>query len=111
MTATKLIPLMKKQAAVPKLAMINPAIDGPTMRAPLKIELFSEMALSKSSRLAISTVKAWRAGISKPSAMPLHAAMSMIVVGEASCRSTSTPRRNAKAISKTCVTRRMFRFG
>jgi len=58
-------------------------MDGPIARAPWKIELLSEIALSKSSRLVISTVKDCRAGISNPMAMPLNAAMTMMNEAEA----------------------------
>ena len=54
----KLTPLRKKHIVVPTLAISSPAIEGPTIRAPLKIELLREIAFSKSSRLVISTVNA-----------------------------------------------------
>ena len=57
-TATKVTPFRKKQVATPTAPISKPATDGPTTRAPFTIELFSEMAFSKSSRLVISTVNA-----------------------------------------------------
>src|SRR6266700_3049557 len=71
-TATKVTPFRKKQVATPTAPISRPATDGPTTRAPFTMELLSEIAFSKSSRLVISTVNARRAGMSKPIAVPLN---------------------------------------
>ena len=71
-------PMRKKHIAAPTALINNPATDGPTTRAPLTIELLSEIALSKSSRLVISIMNAWRAGMSKAIASPPIAASTMI---------------------------------
>src|SRR5947207_7875614 len=47
-TATKLTPFREKHQPSPSHAIANPAMAGPTTRAPLKIEEFSAMALGRS---------------------------------------------------------------
>jgi hypothetical protein len=73
-TATKLRPFNRKHQVMPTCAMRNPATAGPTTRAPLKMELLSEIAFIRSSRLVISTMNACRAGMSKAIATPPSAA-------------------------------------
>ena len=97
-TATKLSALNKKHVATPTAPIINPAIDGPTTRAPLTIELLSEIAFNKSSRLVISTVKDCRAGMSNPIAMPLSAAMMTMKFALANPAQMPIARRNAQII-------------
>jgi hypothetical protein len=58
----------------------------------------SEIAFSKSSRLAISTVKAWRAGMSNPMEMPFSAATTMINPVEANPNHTPVASKNAHSI-------------
>ena len=111
MTATKLRPLNKKHAETPTAPIISPASDGPITRAPLTIELLSEIALSKSSRLVISTVNACRAGISNPIAMPLSAATATINVALANPAQTPIASKNAQIICAVWVAIRIDRFG
>ena len=98
MTAMKLTPLIRKHTGMPTLPMTTPASAGPTTRAPLKMELLSEMAFSKSSRLVISSVKAWRAGMSNAIATPLTVAIAMMVAGVAIPAHASPASRNAGSI-------------
>ena len=81
MTGRKLTPSQKKQSAMPRCAMRNPAMDGPTMRAQLNAELLSEIAFIKSARLVISMTNDWRAGISNAIVIPLHTASAMMCHG------------------------------
>ena len=111
MTAMKLTPLIRKHIGVPKVPMTKPASAGPMTRAPLKIELLSEIALRRSSRLVISSVKAWRAGMSKAIATPLMVAMARMIHGVASPAQASPARRNAGIICAVCVQRMIARFG
>ena len=69
---------MRKQGAMPSLAITRPATEGPMSRAALKTELFSETAFSKSSRLVISMTKACRAGMSNARITPPLAARTTI---------------------------------
>jgi hypothetical protein len=50
--------------------MSRPATAGPKSRAPLKIDEFSATAFMRSARPTISTVNAWRAGMSNVFASP-----------------------------------------
>ena len=109
-TAIKLRPFRKKHIATPTAPIISPATDGPTTRAPFTMELLSEIAFSKSSRLAISTVNAWRAGMSKPIEIPLSAAMIMMNHGEANPSHTPVASKNAHTICADCVATRMERL-
>src|SRR5205823_13175644 len=102
--------VQEKHIATPTAPIISPATDGPTTRAPFTIELLSEIAFSKSSRLAISTVNAWRAGISKPIEIPLSAAMIMTNHGEANPSHTPVASKNAHTICADCVATRMERL-
>src|SRR5437667_7912053 len=81
------------------------------MRAPFTIELLSEIAFSKSSRLVISTVNACRAGMSKPIARPFNAAITIMNDGVANPAHTPAARRKAQIIWAVCVATRMERFG
>src|SRR6266436_8280839 len=110
-TATKVTPFRKKQVATPTPAIIKPAIEGPTTRAPFTIELLSEIAFSKSSRLVISTVNAWRAGMSKPIATPLSAAIMMINNGVANPTQAPAASKNAQIIWAVWVATMIERFG
>ncbi len=56
------------------IAITDPAIAGPTIRAPLKIIEFIAIALGKSSRPTISTTNACRPGMSNELTNPLSAA-------------------------------------
>ena len=107
----KLSPFKRKHIATPTAPIINPATEGPMTRAPFTIELLSEIAFSKSSRLVISTVKAWRAGMSKPMATPLSAATMMMNNGEAKPSHTPATSKNAQPICADCVATRIERFG
>ncbi len=69
--------LTRKQTVTPALAINMPATAGPMTRAPLTMELFSETAFIKSSRLVISMMNDWRAGMSNAIATPRSAAMTM----------------------------------
>ena len=80
-------------------------------RAPFTIELLSEIAFSKSSRLVISTVNAWRAGMSKPIEIPLSAATMMMNAVDANPSHTPAASKNAQIICAACVATRMERFG
>src|SRR5437763_2187289 len=110
-TATKVTPFRKKHIVTPTAPIIKPAIDGPTTRAPFTIELLSEIALSKSSWLVISTVNAWRVGMSKPIATPLSAAIMMINNGVATPAQAPAASKNAQIICAVCVARMIERFG
>jgi len=70
----KLTPFKMKHQVMPTEAMRKPATAGPTTRAPLTMELLSDTAFIKSSRLVISTMNACRAGMSKAMATPPSAA-------------------------------------
>jgi hypothetical protein len=48
MTTMKLIPLIRKQAAVPSVAMISPASAGPTILVMLTVREFSATAFGRS---------------------------------------------------------------
>src|SRR5439155_20946499 len=74
-------------------------------------ELLREIALSKSSRLVISTVNAWRAGMSNPIAVPLNAATTKINKGVAKPSQTPVASNNAQSICADCVAMRMDRLG
>ena len=64
-TATKVSALMKKANPSPVAATTSPASAGPNARAPLNIAELRPMALVRSSLPStMSTVKAWRAGMS-----------------------------------------------
>jgi hypothetical protein len=71
----------------------------------------SDIAFSKSSRLVISTVKAWRAGMSNPMATPFSAATTMMNPVEANPSHTPAARKNAQIICADCVATRMDLFG
>ena len=86
-------------------------MDGPMTRAPFTIELLSEIAFSKSSRLVISTVNAWRAGMSKPIEIPFSAATMMMNEGVAKPNHTPAATKNAQIIWAACVATRIERFG
>ena len=77
----------------------------------MKIELFNEIAFSRSSRLVISTVKACRAGMSNAIATPFTAEIAMMSHGDASPIHASAARTNAGIICAVCVQRMMARFG
>jgi hypothetical protein len=110
-TAIKLSPFRKKHIATPTAPISNPATEGPTTRAPFTIELLSDIAFSKSSRLAISTVKAWRAGMSNPIEMLFSAATTMMNSVEANPSHTPVASKNAQIIWADCVATRMDLFG
>ena len=84
---------------------------GPTIRAPLNIALLSEIAFIKSSRLAISTTKDWRAGISKAIATPPNRPSTIISHGRMSPDQTSPAKTKARIIIALWVQRRTERFG
>src|SRR2546423_1038213 len=63
MTGMKLTPSQKKQSAMPRCAMRNPATEGPTIRAQLNAELLSEIAFVKCSRLVVSIGSDWGGGV------------------------------------------------
>src|SRR5207244_11221149 len=79
--------------------------------APLTIELLREIAFNKSSRLVISTVNAWRAGMSKPIAIPLNAAIAMMNPVAANPSHTPAGSEDAQIICAACVITRMDLFG
>src|SRR6476661_9485695 len=110
-TATKVTPFRKKHIVTPTAPIIKPAIDGPTTRAPFTIELLSEIAFSKSSRLVISTVNAWRAGMSNPIEIPFNAATIMMNGVVAKPNHTPAATKNAQIIWAACVATRIERFG
>ena len=110
-TATKLSPLRKKHAPRPACAIRKPATAGPTTRAPLKTELLSDTAFIKSSRLVISTTKAWRAGMSNAMATPPSAASTMMCQGRTSPLPTSAANTNASTIMPLCVKSSTVRLG
>jgi hypothetical protein len=63
--------LSAKQGPSPIKAMRTPAIAGPISSAPLKMKEFNAMALGRSLRSSMmSTMKAWRAVISKALTTP-----------------------------------------
>ena len=74
----KLTPFKRKHHVMPTYAIRKPATAGPTTRAPLTMELFSDIAFIRSSWLVISTMNACRAGISKAIATPPSAANTRI---------------------------------
>src|SRR6266567_3851792 len=86
-------------------------LEARTTRAPLTIELLREIAFNKSSRLVISTVNAWREGMSKPIAIPLSAAIAMMNPVEANPSHTPAASENAQIICAACVITRMDLFG
>ncbi len=110
-TAMKLTPSIKKQSAIPTLAMRKPATAGPTMRAPLNIALFSEIAFMRSSRLAISTTNDCRAGMSKAMATPPNKPREMISQGTIFPDQTRPAKMKARIIIAVWVQRRTDRFG
>ena len=110
-TAIKLTPFRKKHIATPTAPIISPATEGPTTRAPFTIELLSEIAFSKSSRLVISTVKAWRAGMSKPMATPFSPAMTIMNNGLAKPAQAPAASKNAQSICAVCVATMIERLG
>ena len=110
-TARKLTPFRTKQAVSPAPAMRMPAAAGPTTRAPLTIELLSESAFIRSSRLVISTMNAWRAGMSKAIATPPSAASTRMCQGCTSLLQTSAANTNASTIMALCVHNNTIRFG
>jgi len=69
------------------------------------------MALSKSSRLVISTVNACRAGISKPIAIPLSAAITIMKLAFANPKCVPAARTKAHNICAACVPIRMGSLG
>ncbi len=83
--------------------MANPAIAGPTTRAPLKIEEFSAIAFIRSSFPTISFKKACRMGMSNALTMPARNAITMM------CHTCITPvnfkaaKRNASTIADVCA--------
>jgi hypothetical protein len=77
MTARNDRPLKKKHQPSPTVASSSPPSAGPMMRAPLNIIELRAMALVRSSRPTISTVKAWRAGASKALTKPSPTASRM----------------------------------
>ncbi len=85
MTAAKLTPLMRKHHPSPIVATRMPATAGPVIRAPLKSEELSPMALIRSSRPTISTRNDCRAGMSNALTIPRAAASATM------CHSRTTP--------------------
>ena len=88
-----------------------PATAGPATRAPLTIELLSDSAFIRSSRLVISTMNAWRAGMSNAIATPPSAASTRMCQGRTSPLQTSPANTNASTIIALCVHSRTARFG
>ena len=80
-------------------------------RAPFTIELLSEIAFIKSSRLVISTVNDWRAGMSNPIEIPFSAATIMMNGVVAKPNHTPAASKNAQIIWAAWVATRIERFG
>ena len=74
----KLSPFTAKHAAVPAVAMINPASKGPITLVRLKVREFSAIADGSTSRGTISETSEWRAGWLKATIAPRPAAMARI---------------------------------
>ena len=91
--------------------MRSPATAGPTTRAPLTMELLSDNAFIRSSRLVISTTNACRAGMSNAIATPPSAANTRMCQGRTSPRQTSTANANANSIMPLCVNSSTVRLG
>ncbi len=98
---------MRKQPPSPTTAMSIPAREGPTRRAPLRMEELSAMGFGRSLRSStISSTNACRAGESKAFTTPWRswsAATSPTVMAPAS---VSAARANDCSIESACVTTR-----
>ena len=93
-----------------EFAISKPATDGPITRAPFTMELLSEIAFIKSSRLVISTMNACRAGMSNAIASPRNAAITKIIPGRDVWLHTSAAKANASTIIAVCVHSTMLRL-
>lgn len=112
MTARNDSPLTRKAPASPVAATATPAMAGPTARAPLKIAELRPMALVRSALPStISTMNAWRAGMSIAWVAPRAMANTI------TCHTWTTPvpvraaRMKASIIWIVCVTRMIDRRG
>ena len=95
----------------PKKPIVRPAIAGPTIRAPLKIAELRATALATSSRPTISTVNAWRVGMSTALVMPRIVASTRICHTWTVSVTTSANRMNASVIWTAWVTISVWRLG
>ncbi len=102
-TATKLNPFRKKHQPSPTHAIANPAIAGPTTRAPLKIEEFSAIAFGRSSFPTIWTRNAWRIGTSNAFTIPTRNAMTINSHSLINFVSVNPASTNARIIEMVCV--------
>ena len=103
--------MTRKQAAVPAVATITPAIAGPMTRAALKVREFSAMALSRSSRPTISTTNDWRAGMSSAFAVPSSSAAVITCQTWTWPESASSPSARATAVDTLWVAISSERLG
>ena len=95
----------------PNRPMVRPAIAGPTIRAPLKIALLRAIALGTSSRPTISTVNAWRVGMSTALVMPRMVASTRMCHTCTVSVTDSPNRMNASVIWMAWVVISVGRFG
>ena len=91
--------------------MRKPATAGPTTRAPLTMELLSDTAFIRSSRLVISTMNACREGMSKAIATPPSPASTRMCQGRMCPLPTSAAYPNASSIIPFCVKQTTVRLG
>ena len=110
-TATKLMPLRKKQAVTPRTPIRIPPMAGPTIRAALNIAEFRPIAFVTSSRPTISTTNAWRVGMSTALTSPSSAASTRMCQTWVTFANVSAARARARIIDATCVPMIVFRFG
>src|ERR1035441_5091719 len=108
-TARKLTPLTKKHHPSPMPATSRPAMAGPTTRDALNMEELSAMAFIRSRLPTISTMKDWRAGISKEFAVPSRAERTKMCQMRTDPESVSAASTKASNMEAVCVAMTMWR--
>ena len=96
--------------ASPNAAMINAAMAGPTMRAELNRAEFRPTALARYSRLTISEMNTWRAGLSATAKSPVVSARANTIqswITPPSVSAASTPAVSAWPVWVTIISRRL----
>ena len=111
MTATKLMPLIRKAIEMSNAPISRPAAAGPRTRDALNSAEFSPTALATSSRPTISTANDWRAGMSTAFEIPSSAPSTMTCQTWTTWVAVRANRAKASSIAVVWVAMRVLRLG